>query len=73
MLALVCVHPFQHHVTGKSYDRGDKITDASEIGFLSSDKDHHFVRINDPDPPPEPVHETVVHDEPIEHAADVHD
>lgn len=42
---LVCVHGFDHHVTGKKYARGMMVTDPAEVKFLLDDKEHHFNRI----------------------------
>jgi hypothetical protein len=51
MFHLVCRHPFQHHVTGKKYERGDMVTDAAEVASLSSDREHHFSRVAAPKKP----------------------
>ena len=39
---LVCVQPFH------SYVKGQMITDPVEVARLSTDRDHHFVRIGAP-------------------------
>lgn len=39
---LVCVQPFHGYVKGQT------ITDPVEIAKLSTDRDHHFVRIGAP-------------------------
>jgi hypothetical protein len=46
---LVCVHPFG------DYAKGQVITDPDEVARLTSDRDHHFVRIPAPVPDPAPA------------------
>jgi hypothetical protein len=43
MFHLVCVHPF-----GK-YQKGQKITDPTEVNSLLDDREHHFVRVAAPE------------------------
>lgn len=47
---LVCVQPFH------GYAKGQEITDPTEVAKLSSDRDHHFVRVklSDATPPAAP-------------------
>jgi hypothetical protein len=54
---LVCVHPFDHHATGKKYTKGMMITDPAEVEALHLDKDHNFVRIQAPVPDAPPAEE----------------
>lgn len=42
---LICVHPFH------GYEKGQTITDPSEVEKLTEDRERHFVRINAPDVP----------------------
>ncbi|NPU23940.1 hypothetical protein [Bradyrhizobium denitrificans] len=41
---LVCVHPFH------GYDKGQIVTDPAEVDALMAERDHHFVRIDAPEP-----------------------
>jgi hypothetical protein len=54
MFNLVCIHPFVHHKTGKSYAKGQLVDDQDEVGSLSDDRGHHFVRVAAPEPEFEP-------------------
>jgi hypothetical protein len=45
-LKLVCVHPFH------KFEVGQEVTDPAEVNRLNtSEHEHHFVRVNVPDPP----------------------
>ena len=63
MFNLVCVHPH-----GK-YVKGQTVTDDEEIKqLMADDRDHYFVRVARPEPPPEPVVVAAPHPAPVSEA-----
>lgn len=56
---LICVQPFGN------YDKGQRVTDASEVASLLVDREHHFVKVAaPPEPRPEPKTEPKPKSEP---------